>query len=144
MLWAGCQPQLSGREFGKPGHSGAGYISRAFPGARLPIRHLGSEDRGASSLPGRRFPIPPGLGAQYGDHRPLPRSLELWTAKVRDRHHRMLGHCGDVAKGTVRLPAPKRALWMKHLRDGKRFFCPQCLLILRDLSWAQEFSVLYR
>lgn len=142
MLWAGCQPQLSGREFGKPDSRGPGFAQRSHGHPTDPsgIR-LGGQRCG--QLDGLQIPHPAGLGAQYVNHCPLPSGLGLWTAKVRGRHHRMLDHSRDIAQGTVLL-APKRALWTKHLRDEKRFSCPQCLLILRDLLWAQEFSILYR
>ena len=48
VLWAVCQPQLSGREFGKPGHSRAGFKQRGATG--VPWTHqasgLGGQRRG--------------------------------------------------------------------------------------------------
>ena len=63
MLWAGCQPQLSGREFGKPGRSGAGFTQTGATG--IPWTHQASRLGGQrhEELAGPQIPHPAGLGS---------------------------------------------------------------------------------
>ena len=58
VLWAGCQPQLSGREFGKPDRRGVGFTQRGATGIPRTRQASRLEGERRGSLTGRRFPTP--------------------------------------------------------------------------------------
>lgn len=106
------------------------------------IRNLGSEERDVGSLIGYSCPPSPGPRSSEWEPQFTLQYLETWMAKAKDQHQKILGHGQDIVKGGILFLAPKLALQIKNLRDGKWFYCPQGHFILRYLLPAQEFSIL--